>query len=359
MTDDHPTASAARYRAVDLRNLAAELFRAAGLAPDRALTLARVFLEADLLGFTTHGLQRVPVNLAWLQSGAMLARGEPRVLRDRSAVFAWDAQFLPGPWVVESAIAAALARVGDTGVVSATLQRCTHVACLAAYLVPVVEAGMIGLLAVSTPDERFISPFGGRTPVFSNNPLAFCAPTGGKPLLFDISMAITAGGQIARAHREGRLLPEPCLKTAGGEVSDDAAVMSADPPGSVMPLGGIGHGHKGYALTLMTEVLSQALGGHGRATGVGEGEANSVYLQIIDPRAFTDWGDYLREIDQLVLLACGSQPDDPARPVRFPGHTAWDRRDRQRAQGVMLYPGVFEGLRLWAERLGVAVPAPI
>ena len=224
---------------------------------------------------------------------------------------------------------------------------------------PVVDAGMIGLITVSTPDEQFISPFGARTAVFSNNPLAFCAPTGGKPLLFDISMAITAGGQIARAHREGRLLPEPCLKTADGDLSDDPAVMIADPPGSLMPLGGIGHGHKGYALTLMTEVLSQALGGHGRATGVGEGEANSVYLQIIDPRAFTEWVDYLREIDQLVALACGAQPDDPAQPVRIPGHAAWDRRARQRAQGVKLYPGVFEGLLTWAERLGVAVPEPI
>ena len=359
MTTVHSTAPVARYRAADLRNLATDLFRAAGLAPDRALALAQGFLDADLLGFTTHGLQRVPINLAWLQSGDMLALGEPRVLRDRSAVFAWDAQFLPGPWVVGKAVATALARVGETGVVSATLQRCTHVACLAAYLVPVVDAGMIGLITVSTPDEQFISPFGARTAVFSNNPLAFCAPTGGKPLLFDISMAITAGGQIARAHREGRLLPEPCLKTADGDLSDDPAVMIADPPGSLMPLGGIGHGHKGYALTLMTEVLSQALSGHGRATGVGEGEANSVYLQIIDPRAFTEWVDYLREIDQLVALACGAQPDDPAQPVRIPGHAAWDRRARQRAQGVKLYPGVFEGLLTWAERLGVAVPEPI
>ena len=132
MTTVHSTAPVARYRAADLRNLATDLFRAAGLAPDRALALAQVFLEADLLGFTTHGLQRVPINLAWLQSGDMLALGEPRVLRDRSAVFAWDAQFLPGPWVVGKAVATALARVGETGVVSATLQRCTHVACLAA-----------------------------------------------------------------------------------------------------------------------------------------------------------------------------------------------------------------------------------
>jgi LDH2 family malate/lactate/ureidoglycolate dehydrogenase len=333
-----------RYRVAELHEFVRALFGRAGLAPDRARAMATAFLEADLLGFTTHGLQRVPINLQWLAEGATRATGEPRVLRDRAAVFSWDADFLPGPWVLERAVAQAMSRVRETGVVNATLQRCTHVACLAAYLVPVVEAELIGLVTVSTPDESFISPFGAHTPVFSNNPLAFGAPASGPPLLFDLSMAITAGGRIARAHREGRRLPEPCLKTATGLASDDPGVLATAPPGSVMPIGGLGHGHKGHALTLMTEVLSQALGGHGRATAIGEGEANSVFLQVVDPRAFSEWSDYLREVDCLFELTRAAAPDDPAQPVRIPGEAAWSRRRVALEEGLALYPGVLEAL---------------
>jgi len=127
----------------------------------------------------------------------------------------------------------------------------------------------------------------------------------------------------------------------------------------VMPIGGLGHGHKGYALTLMTEVLSQALGGHGRASGAGEGEANSVFLEIIDPRAFSEWPDYLREVDRLFELTRAAVPDDPERPVRIPGEAGWARRALARREGVALYPGVFEALLPWAARLDVAAPRPL
>lgn len=348
-----------RFEARTLEDFAAALFTGAGLAGDRARVMSRAFLEADLLGFTTHGLQRVPVNLEWLERGDTRATGEPLVRADRAAVFCWDAGFLPGPWVVARAVAEAADRAVTAGVAAATLQRCTHVACLAAQLIPLVERELVGLIVVSTPDERFVSPFGARQAVFSNNPLAFCAPTSGTPLLFDVSMAITAGGRIARAAREGRRLPEAALKTADGAASDDPAVMDAAPPGTVMPIGGLGHGHKGYALTLLTEVLSQGLGGHGRSEAAGEGEANSVFLQVMDPRAFADWPEYLREVDYLLQACREAAPDDPAAPVRIPGERAWLRRRQALAEGVSLYPGVLDAMLPWAEKLGIPPPQPL
>jgi len=348
-----------RYSPDDLHAFTAALFVGAGLAGDRARVMATTFVEADLLGFTTHGLQRVPINLQWLQDGETRRDGEPRTLRDRPAAFSWDANFLPGPWVVHRAVSEAAARARSHGLAAATLQRCTHVACLAAHLLPLVEQQLVGMLVVSTPNERFVSPFGAREAVFSNNPIAFCAPASGAPLLFDVSMAITAGGQIARAAREGRRLPEACLKTADGEATDDPHAMDTDPPGTVMPIGGLGHGHKGYALTLLTEVLSQALGGHGRRDAAAEGEANSVFLQVIDPRAFSEWDDYLAEADYLLDACRGAAPDHPDQPVRVPGERAWTRRATAMAEGFSPYPGIMEALEPWAERYGLVLPRRI
>lgn len=348
-----------RYSAESLHRFTRALFAAAGLADDRADAMARTFLEGDLLGLTTHGLQRVPINLAWLEQGETRTAGEPEVLKDRPGAFAWNADFLPGPWVVHRAVGEAAERAAQTGIAAATLQRCTHVASLAAYLVPLLERELVGVMTVSTPDERFISPFGAREAVFSNNPIAFCAPTSQVPLLFDVSMAITAGGRIARAEQEGKRLPEASLKTPDGQATDDPSVMSADPPGTVMPIGGLGHGHKGYALTLLTEVLSQALGGHGRRDAAGEGEANSVFIQVMDPRAFADWADYLAEVDHLVRVCREAAPDDPAQPVRVPGERGWLRRRRALSEGVALYPGVMESMLPWARKLGVEPPPPL
>lgn len=348
-----------RYAAGDLTAFSSELFRKAGLGAERAAVLSEVFLEADLMGFTTHGMNRVPHNLQWLVDGESRAGGEPVVLADRPALFNWDANFLPGPWVVRQALDAAMARVPEQGVVTATIRRSQHIACLAAYLPRVVEAGYAVLMTCSTPSENTVSMFGGIDPVFSANPIAMAAPGEEIPLLFDISMSITAGGYVARAEREGKQLPEPCLKDARGEVTADPKALGEG--GSIMPIGGAGHGYKGAALSILTEVLSMALGGYGRAdaAAAGDGEANSVFLQVMDPAAFTSMENFKWQLSALQSLCEDSAVAEGAPGVRFPGRRAWESRQRQLGEGVALYPSIMGDLAPWAERLGVAMPAAL
>jgi len=337
-----------------------DLFAAHGMSEEIAPVVARGFVEAELLGFRSHGLARVSANLDWLASGATPGSGTPRVLVDRPAVGNWDGLGLPGYWVMHLALAHAIERARDTGAFTMTLRRCQHVACLAAALLPAVEARMVALMMVSSPNEAFVSPFGGSGRLFSNNPLAFTAPgsltlaEAEPPLLFDVSMAITAGSQVDRAGRLGRKLPEAAIKTASGQVSDDPAEFRQG--GSVMPIGGLTHGHKGHALTLMTEVLTQALAGHGRSRSESENEHNSIYLQVLDPRAFADPEDYDREINHLQRMVADSPADDPGRPVRLPGRRAWAVRLSQMADGVDLDPGAMEALAPYAQKTGLELP---
>jgi LDH2 family malate/lactate/ureidoglycolate dehydrogenase len=62
-------------------------------------------------------------------------------------------------------------------------------------------------------------------------------------------------------------------------------VLFAEPKGTILPLGGMDSGHKGYGLTLLVEALTGGLAGHGRADPK-EGWGATVFLQVMDPRAF-------------------------------------------------------------------------
>jgi len=337
------------------------MFEAVGLDRERANVMASAFLEADLLGFTTHGMNRVASNLDWLQKGESRKQGEPVIIADCGNLFNWDADFLPGPWVVTRAIEQCMERVTERGIVCATIRRSQHIACLGAYCPQIAEAGYVALITCSSPNENNISAFGGIDPIFSANPLAFVAPGDDYPVLFDISMCITAGGYVSRAKREGKLLPGKFLKDATGEVSDDPAVFFTDPPGSIMPIGGISHGYKGFALTLMTEILSNALGGYGRAndTAATDGEANSVYIQMIDPKAFGSMGDFKRQAEKIKSMCENSATRPGDEPVRVPGKRAWQSRENQLANGVELYPTIMQDLKPWADKLGVQMPEPV
>lgn len=348
-----------RYSYRELSRFVTALFEGAGLPAERAAVMAEVFIEGDLLGFTTHGTNRVVSNLQWLESGESRVDGEPEVLADRGSVFNWDANFLPGPWVVSKALEELMVRVADRGVVAATLRRSQHIASLAAYCPKVVEAGYVVMMTCSTPAENTVNPYGGIDPVFSANPLAFAAPADDHPLLIDISLSITAGGYVARAMRENRRLPEPCLLDNEGRPTDDPTAFFTDPPGSIMPIGGMGHGYKGYALCMMSEVLSMALGGYGRAdTPTGDGEANSVFIQVIDPAAFVEPHAFRREVAATRELCRQSRVSAGAPQLRVPGQRAWQRRREQLEHGVELYSSILEDIRPWAEKLGVDLPVP-
>lgn len=345
-----------RYDAQALKHFASALFATTGIDPSRADVMAEIFLQADLMGFTTHGLNRVATNLQWLESGASRKAGEPQVLSDRGNCFNWDADFLPGPWIVTRAIDEALSRIAEHGVVTATIRRSQHIACLAAYLPKIVEHNCVGILTCSTPAENTVAPQGSKTALFSANPLAFCAPAGEYPLLFDISMSATAGGYVARAKREGKKLPYQYLKDRDGNLSDDPAAFTDG--GSILPVGGADHGYKGAALSAMLEVLSMSLGGYGRADDVAaDDEANSVFLQIIDPNAFGANSSFLRQTAALTQLWESCEGSD-GNAVRVPGKRAWEMRREQLADGVQLYPTVEEDLRTLARKYQQRFPDP-
>ena len=106
-------------------------------------------------------------------------------------------------------------------------------------------------------------------------------------MLIDISASTTTNGMTARMNRagNGERLPGPWLVDNRGEASDDPRVMLTDPPGAILPLGGMDLGYKGFALGLLVEALTSGLVGHGRADGETRWGA-SVFLQVLDPAAF-------------------------------------------------------------------------
>jgi LDH2 family malate/lactate/ureidoglycolate dehydrogenase len=347
-----------RYRAADLERYAAALFAATGCDGDKSAVIAAGLVEADLLGHTTHGLQLAPAYLRELESGAMSPRGEPDVVADRGAAVTWDGRRLPGVWLATRAVDLAVERAATHGIASVVIRRSHHIGCLAAFLQRATDRGLMVVIASSDPAVAAVAPFGGRKAVLTPDPLAVGIPTDGDPILIDTSASITTNGLTDRLRREGKRFPGPWALDAAGRPTDDPAVLFADPPGTLLPVGGTDHGHKGYGLALMVEALTQGLGGFGRAeapTGWGA----SVFVQAIDPAAFGGLDAFRRETSW-TAAACRDNPPVPdVDAVRLPGQRGLSRKRRALADGVALYPGIMTALAPHAWKLGVTPPNPL
>jgi L-lactate dehydrogenase len=214
------------------------LLEKSGLEADKAQTVAEILVEGDLLGHQTHGLQLLPFYLADLEKGSMTKVGEPRVVANFPAAVTWDGLHLPGPWLTVRAIDLAMSRAKINGTCTVIIRHSHHIACLAAYLKRVADLGYFIILTCSNPTLQTVAPHGGRRAIMTPNPLAAAWPTQGDPVILDVSMSITTNGLSNRLRKEGKTFPGPWAVDNTGQISNDPAVLYAEPPGALLPIGG-------------------------------------------------------------------------------------------------------------------------
>lgn len=337
----------------DLADFATRCLGAVGLAAERSRNVARILVEGEMMGHDTHGLALLPSYVEELESGAMRKEGEPEVLSNGPAVSVWDGRYLPGPWLTASALDEASRKARNVGTGAVSVRRSHHLACLQAYLPAITERGQMAMVTCSDPRAASVAPFGGTEPVFTPNPMAFGIPTAGDPILIDISTSIATNAMTSRlADGGGRFLGLWALD-GDGRPTDDPRAVTGERPGALLPIGGMDHGHKGYALSIVVEVLTQALCGHGRADPPGVWGA-SVFVQVFDPQSYAGLDAFTRQTTNLAAICRSAKPVDHSRPVRLPGEAALSRRRQALSTGIDLRPEIARRLADLGKRLGVS-----
>jgi L-lactate dehydrogenase len=352
---DSKTKHAPRFKAAALTQFAHALLSKAGLNDDKASAVAGILVQGDLMGHTTHGLAQLQGYLRELENGTMRKEGGPITVNDQPAAITWDGQRLPGPWLVLQAMDLATTRARTQGTGTVVIRRSHHIACLAAYHQRATDQGLMMILTCSDFNSASVAPFGGLDAVFTPNPISAGIPTSGVPVVLDVSCSTTTNGLTNRLKTEGKQLAAPWLLDGQGQPSRDPNVLFATPKGTILPLGGVDSGHKGYSLTWLVEALTGGLAGLGRADAK-EGWGATVFLQIIDPRAFSGIDAFTRQTDQITRLCHDSRPIHAGEAVRTPGERGAKLAQQQLQNGVDLYPSILPDLQTWAQKFNVVMP---
>ncbi len=344
------------YDASALRDFATALLVAGGMREDFARDTADVLVESDLLGYPTHGLAFLPAYLDRLAKGHMARDGDVTVVAETASTFSWQANRLPGAWVMRRAIDAALRRASTQPVVVATIADSSHIGCLQAYLPAITQHGFMAILSATNPGIATVAPFGGIDPVLTSNPIAFGIPTADAPILVDVSTSLVTNAAVNTRRQAGERFETACLLDNQGVPSADPSVLASKPPGTILPIGGVEFGHKGFGLGLVVEALSLALSGGGRSTAP-DAFGQGVFLQLIDPRQLGGGLDYfLRETTELAARCRASRVPAGRPPVRLPGERSLREREQRLQDGVPIEASVQERLAVQARAAGLEFP---
>lgn len=344
-----------RMTADRLRRLASAILRSGGSADSEADLVADHLVQANLMGHDSHGVGMIPAYVRHLQAGLVVPNTRAKLVKDDGPTLMFDGGRGYGRPGAGEAMAAAIARCRETGVVAMTLANAHHIGRVGAYGELACGAGLVSLHFVNVADHRaLVAPFRGTDARFVTNPVCIALPgTDRQPhLLLDMATSAIAMGKVRVARNEGRLVPEGVLIDEAGRPTRDPDVMYREPHGALLPFGG----HKGYALALVTELLAGALSG-GPTIQPGNpragGTINNMLAVLIDPArlAGVDW--LRREIDGFVEYVKASPPADPDEPVLVPGDPERIAREERLRTGIAVDATTWEDILQAGEKVGL------
>jgi (2R)-3-sulfolactate dehydrogenase (NADP+) len=194
------------------------------------------------------------------------------------------------------------------GIATASISRSNHCGAAGLPCEALAREGLVAILFANTPAA--MAPWGGNTPVFGTNPIAFAAPLEGRdPAVVDLAMSKVARGPIVAANQKKEPIPEGWALDVDGNPTTDAAKALK---GTMIPLGDA----KGAALAFMVEVLSACLVGANLAFEAssfigddGGPPSTGQLILAIDPAAF----GHARFGERMGTLAAAIEGQDGAR----------------------------------------------
>jgi (2R)-3-sulfolactate dehydrogenase (NADP+) len=315
--------------------LADQALRRTGLPAGAASVVAEALVAADADGLPSHGLARMPFYLAQLHTGKIRADAVPQVRVSGATVQVDVAHGFAFP-AVQAGLLPAMTLARELGIAALTLAHSHHFGVAGHPVEQAARAGLIALAFSNAPAA--MAPWGGRTPLFGTNPVAFAAPRAqGDPLVIDLSLSKVARGKVMLAQQAGTAIPDDwALDLDGQPTTDPTAAMR----GSMLPAGEA----KGAALALMVELLCAGLTGSSfafQATSLFDAQGAppdiAHLMLLIDPARFAEG------FTDRVETICAAMLDQDG--VRLPGSRRWQIRAKHQREGITLPTVLVEALR--------------
>jgi len=341
-----------------LESFARNLLLQGGVAESDAAVIAKSLVGANLRGYDSHGVMRLPFYLDMLAAGDTVGGADLRVLQESGTLLAASANWGFGVVQCHRLLGRLIEKARESGVGLGTLLEASHVGRLGEYCERAAEEGFVSIFMANTHGAaRRVAPPGGKSPRLGTNPIAIGAPCGDAPLVLDFSTSATAEGKVRVKKIAGERTPDGWLIDNQGRPTNDPNDLYADPPGSILPMGG-DQAYKGFGLGLMIDIFTGALSGGLCSRETPETpKGNCVFMMVVDPARLGGADAFAKEVTGLAKFVRDCPRIDSEQEILLPGDP--ERRTMQRLlrEGVTLDEGNWGQLLELAERLGVSAPA--
>jgi uncharacterized oxidoreductase len=274
-----------------------------------------------------------------------------KVVKETEAFAVLDGNWGWGQVVAKEAMEFGIQKALRSGAVTISVRQCCHLGRVGDYPLMAARAGLAAVMFVNTHGAgKLVAPWGGHERRLSANPIAIAIPRSStSPILIDLSTCAIAGGKVTIAYNSGKSIPPGCILDSEGRPSTNPADFVGPPEGALLPFGG----HKGFALSLATDILAGAISGAGCSRPTGKRVGNSFTAMLLDPVVFRGEGAFDQDVDQLVDYVKSSKLAEGFNEILIPGEPEQRERARRERDGISVDNETWRQIRETGERYGV------
>ncbi len=340
-----------------LTRFAARLLKTGGLSTEEVALVSENLVAANLRGYDSHGVMRIPQYLEQIRKGEIVPGAQFEVVHETPAALTVNGNWGFGMAQAGRMMRRLIEKARTVGVAVGTMAQCAHAGRLGNYCEMAIESGTIGMAMVNNHGAaRRVAPPGGTAPRLGTNPIAVGIPNGSEPLVMDFCTCMAAEGKVRVKRIAGETCPDGWLLDNQGRPTNDPADLYADPPGTIRPIGG-SQPYKGFALSLMVEIFSGALSGGLCAREVPKTPlGNCVFMMVLAPEHFGGKDHFDGEVSDLVKFVRDCPMVEGVDEITLPGDPERHIVEKKLAEGICLDEGNFSKLTELAEQLGVELP---
>lgn len=337
-----------------LIDCAAAVFGAVGAPPAVAIRVAEALVDANLAGHDSHGVIRIPQYVDAIRDGEVVPGATPTISRDTAVSALVDGGWGFGQVTALRATDLAIEKAKRTGIAAVGAVRCNHIGRVGEYPERAARAGVIAFVVAGGFGGRGgrAAPFGGREGILGTNPMAFGIPSASEaPMLVDFATTAVAAGKIQVARAKGASLPPGSILDKDGNPSTNAEDFYQG--GVMLPFGG----HKGYALSMVVEMMGRVLTGADDYAEGGRGGAvygrSGTLVVAIDPGLFRDRDTFATGVSETIGRVKAVPPAPGFTEVLVPGEPEERARAERTASGVYVEDATAAAIRATASALGL------
>ena len=312
-----------------------------GFEEKMAADAATVFAQNSLDGIYSHGINRFPRVVSYLDKGEIKPENVASCIDAHGAMERWDGHRGFGPLNAKRAMDRACELAKEYGIGLVALGNNNHWMRGGTYGWQAADQGCIGICWSNTQPN--MPAWGGKDKKIGNNPFIFAVPkSNGEHVVVDCAVSQFSYGKIEEAKLKGQQLPVPGGYDEEGNLTTDPAAI--EKTWRVLPMGY----WKGSGISILLDLISTVLTNANSVQKIGtfgDEVGLSQIMIAIDPGKFQSAKVTDQIVDELVADIHSSVPVTEGGKVFYPGEIEIGTRKDNQKNGIPVIEEVWEQIK--------------